>query len=217
MKKFLALLTVLCLIATASYAAFPTTNSVEFTTKKVDGYGTLGVITLEGEINRAASEKVQEAFGKFKADDVRKVIFHLNSPGGDIVSGKKIISEMISAEIYNKVVIITYVGADQLCASMCTGVYAIGTFREASPKSYWVFHSPYVKTATKSVEEQIAVDESIELTRSALMVMYNLADKEFAETYLKPYVYKTAKDKELVVTGEIIKTISKSYINVLVD
>jgi ATP-dependent protease ClpP protease subunit len=178
----------------------------------------VGAIYLTGEINKNAAQTVQTAFKTFKKDKVTKVILHLNSPGGDLGSGSKIILEIMNAQMKDKIAVITYVGEKELCASMCTGIFAIGAVREASPKSIWIFHSPYVKNEDDADEErQKAITETIATAREALMAMYKIADPVFALTILKPYVYGYASEKELILTGEEITELSDHYINILVD
>lgn len=215
MRKFLlSFLLSLSILTSMAYAEFPKDSTFDFTETNTDK-GFIGEITIVGEINKDTAEKFHYTIEKFRKDKVEKVIIHLNSPGGTVEAGYQIIKDMIKYQTEDKKNIMTYVGEKELCASMCTGIYAIGSYRVAAANSVWVFHSPYIKGKAESQEEQNKQDAIIEASRNALMAVYRVADANFANTILKPYVYGTAKTQNLILNGFTINELSDNFINTL--
>ena len=85
---------------------------------------------------RAIWDQVREA-GRFE-----KVVLRLNSAGGDGAQGEEVVG--LLAEIRDEATFVTLVGDNDLCASMCIGVFVQGEQRYASPASSWMFHGASV-------------------------------------------------------------------------
>lgn len=206
--------------ATNCFAAFPTENKTTFGEEQSKKFGTLGTIDLIGEINSGSALTVSKAFSKFKTDNVKEVIFHLNSPGGDLSSGTKIANSILNAQINDKINVIVYVDHKELCASMCTGVFAVGSVRMAAPDSIWVFHSPKLHDPESHKDDKDFAERetaSVANARETLMIMYKSADPEFAEKTLKPYIMGTAEKTDLILTGAQIIDYSAWWFDVMLD
>jgi hypothetical protein len=73
-----------------------------------------------------------------EADRLNEVVLRVDRNGGDGSVGEEVVG--LLAEIREKVTLETLVGDNDLCASMCIGVFAQGERRFASPASSWMFH-----------------------------------------------------------------------------
>ena len=159
-------------------------------------------IEIIGDINHHTANVVKEAFSKFDGN-YKTVVIHLNSDGGDVDAGADIIEQMLIAEDKYGMTVSTYVDHREVCASMCTAIYATGNFKVAAWDSRWVFHSPFIVSQDPSKKltptEQKAVDEELESSRQLLMAAYERVDPKWADKVLKPFVY--SPDRALRVTG----------------
>ena len=81
---------------------------------------------------RAIWEQVQPS-GRFA-----RLVLRLNSAGGVGLHGDEVIA--ILDEIRDEVTLNTLVSDNDLCASMCVGIFIQGETRFASPASAWMFH-----------------------------------------------------------------------------
>ena len=163
-------------------------------------------IEIIGDITPHTADVVREAFQVFEKGHYSKVVIHLNSDGGDVPAGADIIQEMLTAEDKYGMTVSTYVDHREVCASMCTAIYATGNFRVAAWDSRWVFHSPFLvfknekeENSPKTAQEQKELDEEVDSCRRLLMAAYERVDPKWADEVLKPYIY--SKDKALRLTG----------------
>jgi hypothetical protein len=97
------------------------------------------VIEYEGPVAFPMAENLQAIWEEVKKNSrFEKVLLRLNSPGGSDAHGLKAID--VLKEIRERVSLITLVGENDLCASMCIAIYVQGETRYASPASSWMFH-----------------------------------------------------------------------------
>lgn len=93
-----------------------------------------------GEIdNSDLYVKMRNTIIHFKDKKIKTLVFDLNSPGGDEDTANIIV---IYINLLKKqgIHVITYVGPDHECASACTGIFAAGDQRVASPTADFTFH-----------------------------------------------------------------------------
>jgi hypothetical protein len=97
------------------------------------------VIEYSGPIAYPMAENLRAIWiGIQQAERFNRVVLRLDSAGGDGSVGEEVVG--LLAEIRDKVALDTLVGDNDLCASMCIGVFAQGERRFASPASSWMFH-----------------------------------------------------------------------------
>jgi membrane-bound ClpP family serine protease len=218
-KKTLAVITAILFSANAAFAApqiIHVKRPPNVHTYKIEylSGGAFGTIDLQGKIDDSAAAKIDEAFADFKAHNVKIVDIHLNSPGGQITSGSRIALDILNAES-DGILVSAHVDHQELCASMCTGIFAVAQVRSTAPDTIWVFHSPYVvltdaQKADPAIIEFVKKDQ--EESREALFEMYKLADPVWAEKELRKYVWDD-KESELILSGAQISKHSKTYVN----
>ncbi len=117
--------------------------------------GTLTVITdgqpldtvklrWEGPIQPPMKERIYEEWQKWRGEK-RKIILSLNSNGGLVSYGGKVITLLRKIRKSNKLV--TDVGYGDKCLSMCVPIYLQGETRMASRRSVWMFHEVRAREA----------------------------------------------------------------------
>ena len=83
------------------------------------------------------SERVAAALDRYKADR-RRLVLILNSPGGSIEHGRKVVAEIRARDR----AIDTLVQKAGVCASMCVPIFLAGSKRIADPEAYSGFTRP---------------------------------------------------------------------------
>lgn len=91
----------------------------------------------------------ERAFGE-RGGRVRRIVIDLNSPGGLVDEGAALISFIERMKSTHEVV--TRVGPNRVCASMCVPVFLAGDVRSASPSARFMFHEP---TAYDVISEEV--------------------------------------------------------------
>jgi len=175
-------------------------------------------IEIIGEINRNTADVVHQAFKVFEDGGYKKVVIHLNSPGGDVDAGADIITDMLKAENDYGMTVSAYVDHREYCASMCTVVFGSANFRVAAWDSRWAFHSPYLELSDadkKDPEVMKEADEELAASRKFLLSVYSSVDPDWTEKVLKKYVM--SPDKALRLTGAQIIDQSPWWIDYVLD
>ena len=93
------------------------------------------VLGLSGPVQEPMSERVAAAIDRYKADR-RRLVLLLNSPGGSVEHGRKVVAA-IRARNH---AVDTLVEKAGVCASMCVPIFLSGTKRLADPEAYFMFH-----------------------------------------------------------------------------
>jgi ATP-dependent protease ClpP protease subunit len=81
------------------------------------------------------SERVAAALDRYKADR-RRLVLILNSPGGSVEHGRKVVAAIRARDG----AIDTFVQKAGVCASMCVPIFLAGRQRIADPEAYFMFH-----------------------------------------------------------------------------
>jgi membrane-bound ClpP family serine protease len=93
------------------------------------------VLGWSGPVQEPMSERVAAALDRYRADR-RRLVLILNSPGGSIEHGRKVVTAIRARDR----AIDTVVQKAGVCASMCVPIFLAGSKRIADPESYFMFH-----------------------------------------------------------------------------
>ena len=88
-----------------------------------------------GPVQEPMSDRLAAALDRFKSDQ-RRLVLILNSPGGSVEHGRKVVAALRA----RKRAIDTFVQKAGVCASMCVPIFLAGTRRMADPDAYFMFH-----------------------------------------------------------------------------
>lgn len=102
------------------------------------------VLGWSGPVQEPMSERVAAAFDRYKADQ-RRLVLILNSPGGSIEHGRRVVAA-IRAHGRG---IDTLVQKAGVCASMCVPIFLAGTERMADPEALFMFHQASLKSSVR--------------------------------------------------------------------
>jgi hypothetical protein len=107
------------------------------------------VMVWKGEIKAPMSDEISAAF-ELNKNRIRKVEFKLDSGGGSVKEGEKVIAVLQQIKKTHKLA--TVVAAGKRCGSMCVFIYVQGQKRLAAPASLWLFHEvSIVNRKTKKI------------------------------------------------------------------
>lgn len=95
------------------------------------------ILAWNGSIFRPMAAQFEAAIGKYKGISKRFLI-QLNSPGGSVPEGEKVIALLRDLKETHRVD--TLVRAGWTCGSMCPFIFAQGQVRYGAPASTWLFH-----------------------------------------------------------------------------
>lgn len=172
----------------------------------------VGIINLQGEIDADSADVVKQAFENFHENKITEVLIHLHSLGGKLNAGGQIIDEIIDARKH-KVRVIMLVDHGEYCASMCTGIYAVGSSRIVATDTIWGFHAPFIKMTEEEENDPVkkkAIEEDIKQAKKYMLSVYSYADKKWTEKVLKKYVTDPANGS-LILSGEDILEQSETW------
>jgi ATP-dependent protease ClpP protease subunit len=102
------------------------------------------VLGWSGPVQEPMSERVTAAFDRYKADR-RRLVLLLNSPGGSIEHGRKVVAAI---RVRDRA-IDTLVQKAGVCASMCVPIFLAGTRRMADPEAYFMFHQASLNSSAR--------------------------------------------------------------------
>ena len=95
------------------------------------------IMQWRGRIAAPMSLEISEAFERYR-DRVRGIEFMLDSPGGSVREGERVIAVLQAIRKTHE--LHTVVAAGRSCGSMCVFIYVQGEKRLAAPASLWLFH-----------------------------------------------------------------------------
>lgn len=102
------------------------------------------VLGWSGPVQEPMSERVAAALDRYR-NDRRRLVLILNSPGGSIEHGRKVVAAIRAR---NRA-IDTQVQKEGVCASMCVPIFLAGTRRTADPDAYFMFHRASLNNSAK--------------------------------------------------------------------
>ena len=138
------------------------------------------IFSWDGSIDYPMAKDFSQAY-KGLNSDILQIIIELNSPGGSVEEGRRVID--IIKEMNQSYKVWTYVGPEKECLSMCVPIYIQGRVRIAAPDSIWLFHE--AKAYDRFTDTEI-MQYSHEKTKSDL-VFFNryLAHQDIDEAWLE--------------------------------
>jgi ATP-dependent protease ClpP protease subunit len=103
------------------------------------------VLGWSGPVQEPMSERVAAALDRYKADQ-RRLVLILNSPGGSVEHGRKVVAAIRARGR----AIDTLVQKAGVCASMCVPIFLAGAERIADPEAYFMFHEVSLSNSVKA-------------------------------------------------------------------
>ena len=97
-----------------------------------------------GPVQEPMSERLGAALDRFKSDQ-RRIVLILNSPGGSIEHGRKVVAAI---RVRDRA-IDTFVQKAGVCASMCVPIFLAGARRVADPDAYFMFHEASLTSSAR--------------------------------------------------------------------
>ncbi|MCS3761045.1 ATP-dependent Clp protease proteolytic subunit [Bradyrhizobium centrosematis] len=108
-----------------------------------------------GPVQEPMSERVGAALDQFKSDQ-RRLVLVLNSPGGSIEHGRKVVAAIRAR---NRAMD-TFVQKAGVCASMCVPIFLAGTKRVADPDAYFMFHEASLTGSARDMMKRQELGEA---------------------------------------------------------
>lgn len=102
-----------------------------------------------GPVQEPMSERVAAAIDRYKSDR-RRLVLILNSPGGSIEHGRRVVAAI--GERHRA--IDTVVEKAGVCASMCVPIFLAGSRRIADPEAYFMFHMASLNNGAREDTKQ---------------------------------------------------------------
>lgn len=113
------------------------------------------VLGWSGPVREPMSERVAAAIDRYQADP-RRLVLILNSPGGSVEHGRKVVAAIRAR---NRAVD-TLVEKAGVCASMCVPIFLSGTRRIAHPEAYFMFHQVSLNSKARETTKRQELSES---------------------------------------------------------
>ena len=108
-----------------------------------------------GPVQEPMSERVGAALDQFKSDQ-RRLVLVLNSPGGSIEHGRKVVAAIRARDRPMD----TFVQKAGVCASMCVPIFLAGTKRVADPDAYFMFHEASLTGSARDMMKRQELGEA---------------------------------------------------------
>jgi ATP-dependent protease ClpP protease subunit len=114
-----------------------------------------------GPVQEPMSERIAAALDRFKSDQ-RPLLLILNSPGGSIEHGRKVVAAIHARSR----AIDTFVQKAGVCASMCVPIFLAGSRRMADPDAYFMFHEANLKRPEIGEAERALFSETVKIVEA---------------------------------------------------
>jgi ATP-dependent protease ClpP protease subunit len=136
------------------------------------------VLAWSGPVQEPMSERIAAALERYRADP-RLLVLLLNSPGGSIEHGRKVVAVMRA----RKRPVNTLVQKAGVCASMCVPIYLSGTQRMADPEARFMFHEASLSgSVTQRINrQQLSDDDRARFKQAVKRFESNATDELFNE------------------------------------
>ena len=113
------------------------------------------VLAWSGPVQEPMSERIAAAFDRYKTDR-RRLVLILNSPGGSIEHGRKVVAAIRA----RNQAIDTLVQKAGVCASMCVPIFLAGRRRTADPDAYFMFHQASLNASAREGMKENTKDDT---------------------------------------------------------
>ena len=135
------------------------------------------VLGWSGPVQEPMSERVAAALDRYKADQ-RRLVLILNSPGGSIEHGRKVVAAIQARDR----AIDTLVQKAGVCASMCVPIFLAGTKRMADPEAYFMFHQVSLNI---SARENMKRQEFSETEKAAFSAAFKTIETQATDEFFR--------------------------------
>ena len=113
------------------------------------------VLGWSGPVQEPMNERFAAALDRYKSDR-RRLVLILNSPGGSIEEGRKVVAAIRARDRG----IDTFIQKAGVCASMCVPIFLAGAERMADPEALFMFHETSLTSSARetvkgSVKENV--------------------------------------------------------------
>jgi ATP-dependent protease ClpP protease subunit len=134
------------------------------------------VLGWSGPVQEPMSERIAAAFDRYKADR-RRLVLVLNSPGGSIEQGRKVVAAIRARDR----AIDTLVQKAGVCASMCVPIFLAGAERVADPEAYFMFHQASLNNSAREdiMRQQSSYSETIRYAQAVKAIEAHVTDDFF--------------------------------------
>ena len=134
------------------------------------------VLGWSGPVQEPMSERIAAAIDRYKADR-RRLVLILNSPGGSIDHGRKVVAAIRARDR----AIDTLVQKAGVCASMCVPIFLAGAERVADPEAYFMFHQASLNSdARENIKrQQFGESETVALSQALKAIEAHVTDDLF--------------------------------------
>jgi ATP-dependent protease ClpP protease subunit len=134
------------------------------------------VLGWSGPVQEPMSERVAAAIDRYKGDR-RRLVLILNSPGGSIEHGRKVVAAIRARDR----AIDTLVQKAGVCASMCVPIFLAGTERMADPEAYFMFHQASFNSSSSGnmKRQELSDSEKARLSRAIKTIETRVTDELF--------------------------------------
>jgi len=135
------------------------------------------VLGWSGPVQEPMSERIAAALDRYKADR-RRLVLILNSPGGSIEQGRKVVAAIRARDR----AIDTLVQKAGVCASMCVPIFLAGAKRMADPEAYFMFHQVSLSSARENTKRREISESEKALFSQAVKTIEAQVTDEFFRT-----------------------------------
>jgi ATP-dependent protease ClpP protease subunit len=134
------------------------------------------VLGWSGPVQEPMSERVAAAIDRYKGDR-RRLVLMLNSPGGSIEHGRKVVAAIRARDR----AIDTLVQKAGVCASMCVPIFLAGTERMADPEAYFMFHQASLNSSASGnmKRQELSGSEKALLSQTIKKIETRVTDEFF--------------------------------------
>jgi ATP-dependent protease ClpP protease subunit len=134
------------------------------------------VLGWSGPVQEPMSERVAAAIDRYKADR-RRLVLILNSPGGSIEHGRKVVAAIRARGR----AIDTLVQKAGVCASMCVPIFLAGHERMADPEAYFMFHEASLNSSVRqnTKRQELSDSEKVLVSQAVKTIETHVTDELF--------------------------------------
>jgi ATP-dependent protease ClpP protease subunit len=134
------------------------------------------VLGWSGPVQEPMSERVAAAIERYKADR-RRLVLILNSPGGSIEHGRKVVAAIRARGR----AIDTLVQKAGVCASMCVPIFLAGHERMADPEAYFMFHEASLNSSVRqnTKRQELSDSEKVLVSQAVKTIETHVTDELF--------------------------------------
>ena len=135
---WLAMIGAICVLVWNFYQTFVPQAGTVAVTYPQERPGT-AIVAIRGKIEAPMARELKRGLDEMPTG-IDTIVIDLNSPGGSLREGRKIIETIQPLERNHNV--FTFVGSRGNCMSMCVPIFLATRERIAAANSRWMFHAP---------------------------------------------------------------------------